>query len=380
MNTANNQLPFAARLPSPNGRDAPSVPGVLTACIQVLILLAAVFWGLNFAGQPLMASNSPNLQFNWGGTNLVARGGWGRMIRLTNDQWLCVNTRFERNGSSLQIHRCRNFPGDWDLRAEIFEPGRLLDNGELIRLPGGDLLLTGRSLVEGESYRLPVYRSLDEGQSWTAIGVIDANEGPAGSLKHRGLWEPHFFRLSDGRLAVAYANEKHEAEQPSFSQVCSERVSPDQGRSWGNEITLAAEPGGGKLRPGMPVVTRLINGKYLAVYEIVGVGDADVFSKLSTDGEHWPPGLGNHLEGHHAGPWVVSLASGELLLTSCANRVSCSRDFGATWNWVEPPPWNVGQGKVFTWPAIYETGPNQIATMIAWHGVRIRLGSWIANR
>jgi len=363
------------------GRSSPTGPRFIqglrrSVSVCVAELAAACFLALNTAGQTPAAPHSTGFQFHWGETNLVARGGWGRLIRLTNDEWLSVNTRFARGESALQIRHCRNFSGTWDLRAEIGEPGRYLDNGELVRLNNGNILLTGRSLIHEQSYRLPVYRSMDGGQSWVAFGNTDTNEGPPGSLKQRGLWEPHFFPLADGRLAVAYASEKHAGEQPSFSQVCSERISPDEGKNWGDEIILAAEPGGGTLRPGMPVVARMTNGKYLAVYEIVGKGDADVYSKVSADGEHWPPGLGIRIEGHHAGPWVLSLADGELLVTSCANRVSFSRDFGATWNWAEPPPWDVGPGKIFTWPAIYETGTNQIAALISWHGVRIRQGSW----
>ncbi len=318
-------------------------------------------------------------EFKWAGTNLVARGGWGRMIQLADASWLCVNTRFSRGESSLEIRVTTNSFQSWAKISDVIEPSRLLDNGELIQLPHGEILLTGRSLIEGQSYRLPVYRSRDGGQSWHIFSTIDSNEGPAGMLKQRGLWEPHFFFLSDGRLAVAYANEKHAAAKPSFSQICSERVSNDSGKTWGDEIMLAAQTGGGKLRPGMPVVTRMADGKFIAVYEVVGVGDADVFCKISDDGAHWPPGLGKRIAGHHAGPWVVSLANGELLLTSCANRISSSRDFGATWNFIEPSPWNVGDGKVFTWPAIYETATNQVAVMISHHGVQMRMGVWPPN-
>jgi hypothetical protein len=67
-----------------------------------------------------------------------------------------------------------------------------MDNGELIQLPGREILLTGRSLIKGQSYRLPVCRSSDGGRSWTAFSNIDSNEGYPGSLKQRGLWEPHF--------------------------------------------------------------------------------------------------------------------------------------------------------------------------------------------
>jgi len=349
--------------------------------VRILIL---TFVALSFSlpgadPQSAPEKSSTVNQFKWSGTNFVARGGWGRMIHLSDTHWLCVNTRFGPGESSLEIRVTTNSFHSWTKLSEVAEPGRFMDNGELIQLPGGELLLTGRSLIEGQSYRLPVYRSVDGGKRWTAFSDIDSNEGSPGSLKQRGLWEPHFFLLNDGRLAVAYANEKHASDQPAFSQVCSERISMDGGKTWGDEITLAAEPRGGGLRPGMPVVSRLSNGKFIVVYEVVGVGDADVFCKVSEDGEHWPAGLGNRIAGHHAGPWVTSLASGELLLTSCANRLSWSRDFGRTWNFVEPPAWNVGAGKVFTWPAIYEIATNQIAVMISRRGVQLKFGSKIAN-
>jgi hypothetical protein len=319
-------------------------------------------------------STNSFIHFKWGETNFVARGGWGRMIHLAHSQWLCVSTRFARDHSTLQLRVSTNQFASWTLLSEVAEPGRFLDNGELIQLAGGEILLTGRSLIPAQSYHLPVYRSVDGGKSWTAFGNIDANEGPPGTLKQRGLWEPHFFFLGDDRLAVAYANEKHAADKPAFSQVCSEKISADGGKTWGAEIILASQTGGGSLRPGMPVVTSMANGKFIAVYEVVGVGDADVFCKISDDGEHWPAGLGNPVEGQHAGPWVTSLSNGELLLTSCANIFSSSRDFGATWQPVGPPPWNVGAGKVFTWPAIYETGTNQIAVIISHGGVWLRTG------
>jgi hypothetical protein len=169
----------------------------------VQMFLAFSVLALRTDGQNLPEKKSSDIQFQWAATNFVACGGWGRMIRLTNTDWLCVNTRFAQSQSTLQIHSCTYLPGSWNLVSEVEEPGRFMDNGELIQLPGGEILLTGRSLIEGQSYRLPVYRSLDDGKSWTVFGNIDSNEGSPGTLKQRGLWEPHFFRLNDGRLAVA---------------------------------------------------------------------------------------------------------------------------------------------------------------------------------
>ena len=297
------------------------------------------------------------------------------MIKLTNGDWLCVTTRFAQTNSALQLQVSTNNARTWTRLGEVADGNRFLDNGELIQLPDGAVLLAGRSLIEAESYRLPVYRSTDAGRSWTHWSNIDANEGPPGTLKARGLWEPHFYFLADGRLAGAYANEKHASAKPAFSQVCSLKISPDLGRSWGEEITLAAERGGGKLRPGMPVVERMANGRFLAVYEVVEIGDADVFYKISEDGEHWPEGLGTPIAGHHAGPWVTALKDGRLLLTSCANGLSCSGDFGRTWQPLNLPAWDFGPGKVFTWPAIYEIQPGEVAVMVSRGGVHLRFGT-----
>lgn len=342
--------------------------------------LGAAAWFLSLQcglGETAAAENATPLGWtvSWGETNFVAHGVWGRMILLTNTHWLCVSTRFSRTNSVLQLQTSTNTARSWTWISEVAKGTRLLDNGELMQLADGTVLLTCRSLIEGQSYHLPVYRSTDAGQSWSAWSMIDANEGAPGTLKKRGLWEPHFYSLTDGRLAVAYANEKHASAKPAFSQVCSVKISSDSGRTWGDEITLAAEPGGGELRPGMPVVVRMRDGRYLAVYEIVGVGDADVFYKVSDDGVHWPTGLGTRIEGHHAGPWVTSLSSGRLLLTSCANTLSCSDDFGRTWHPADPPAWDFGPGKRFTWPAVYQTGSREIAAMISLGGVKMRFGT-----
>lgn len=344
----------------------------LTPILARTLRLAGCAALVGWVWQPLEAA--PELA--WAEPVTVASGGWGRMIHLGKSDWLAVSTRFGKPNSNLQLFLSKDAARTWQPLGEVTEAGRLLDNGELIRLRDGVLLLTGRSLITDESYQLPVYRSSDGGRSWTRLSTIDANEGTPGSLRGRGLWEPHFYRLGDGRVAVAYANEKHAGEQPAYSQVCSVRISADGGMSWGQEIILAREPGGGALRPGMPVMARMADGRFMAVYEVVGVGDADVFFKISADGVKWPPGLGTRIPGHHAGPWVTSLRDGSLLLTSCSNTLSRSDDCGRTWQAVEPPAWQVGPGKNFTWPAIYQTTDDEIAVMISRRGVRMRFGKF----
>ena len=302
----------------------------------------------------------------------AADGAWGRMIRLVNGQWLSVATGFQtRETHALRMKISADNARTWKPLSAVIEPGRKMDNGELIQLPNRSVLLTGRSLIDGESYHLPVYQSVDDGAHWTLLSMIDENDHVVHDNKPpQGLWEPHFFLLGDGRLAVAYANEKHSVETPSFSQVCSERVSDDNGATWGPEKMVVEEPGGGHLRPGMPVVTRMKNGHFIEVSEIVGLGNADVFYKTSPDGVNWSAGLGDPIPMQHAGPWVTSLLDGRLMATSCSNEISYSDDFGKTWRHDPAPPWNIGFA--FSFPAIYQTGSHEIAVMNTYHGVNIR--------
>ena len=222
----------------------------------------------------------PSGPFVWGETTPMANAGWGRMARLGEGRWLGVNTLYPPPNSILQIEISGDGAHTWTPLSTVAEPGRNLDNGEVIALPNGDLLLTGRSVVETKtpggtlSFHLPVYKSRNGGKTWTFLSQIDTSE-PAPYQPGQpslGLWEPHFFFVADGRLACAYANEKRAADPTAYSQIVSEKVSPDNGATWGSEIVLAAQSGGGRQRPGMPVLTRMKNGQYLAVYEIVGIG------------------------------------------------------------------------------------------------------------
>ncbi len=297
------------------------------------------------------------------------------MAKLGADEWLCVSTLFPAGQpSQLGLYRSTDRCASWSAVGVVSAPGRKLDNGNLARLPDGTLLLTGRSLIDEQSYRLPVYRSADRGLTWELTGNIDANEGAPGSLKNRGLWEPHLYLLSNGAVAVAYANEKH----AGFSQIISVRVSPDAGTTWGPEIRAVAQPGGGSLRPGMPVVTTLPGGGYFMIYEVVGSGNADVYAKSSADGTNWPAGLGTRIPGHHAGPFVVAMPDGRLWVTSCQNVLSYSEDRGQSWQRADPPPWLPGFR--FTWPALYALDSNHMACLAVTGGLRLRAAILPAQR
>ena len=279
----------------------------------VLILVLSVLW--HCPG----AQANPSGPVTWGQTVNVVGGGWGRMIPLTNGQWLCVSTIFPSGTNSyLAFYRSTDQCRTWSRISQVNESARTLDNGELVVLSNGVVLVTMRSLVGGVSYRLPVYQSTNNGVSWSYLSNIDTSEG----LGTRGLWEPDFWLLADGRLTVTYSNEKHDG----YSQLISERTSLDGGATWGSETYAVAQSGGGSLRPGMSQMTRMANGNYILVYEVVGLGNADVYSKISADGVQlacvaWASACPASI----AVRFITSLPDGRLLITSCENQVFCER-------------------------------------------------------
>ena len=346
---------------------------------------AALYFGfvvlLNLALVPIaQGAAAPPPPFIWGETASVADAGWGRMIPLGGGDWLCVDNLYPKPNAIWQLEISHDNARTWTPVTTVAEPGRNLDNGEIVQLSNQTLLLTGRSIVTSQtpsfqqSYHLPVYQSTDKGKTWTFLSQIATSEPAPSPAKQpsQGLWEPHFFFTAEGALACAYADETRSLGHPAYSQIVSEKVSRDGGRTWGPGIVMAAQIGGGDQRPGMPVVTRMKNGQFAAVYEVVGIGDANVYFKTSRDGVTWPPGIGTPVPCQHAGPWITTLSSGRLVVSSCENQISYSDDYGATWLLATPPPNTFGH--VFSWPALYQTGPNEIALMTSYQGVQIRRG------
>jgi len=342
--------------------------------MQPTLSLSAAALALLFAAAaPAMAT-----EVTWTGTATVdaAKAGWGRLARLPDGRWLAVTTRYPGGDTTtLQLSVSSDNARTWAPLSRVAEPKRKLDNGELFVLPDGRVLLAMRSLIDGVSYRLNVYASDDQGANWRFLSTITRNENPAGR-KDRGVWEPVFTRLDDGTLSVVYADETRADDTPSFNQVVSQQLSSDGGRTWSPAMTIASQPGGGKLRPGMPVMARRPDGGFLMVLETCGDDpQCPVSYKTSSDGRTWPEGLGTPMADQRCGPHVMTTRSGTMFVTSCFNEVSASEDGGNTWTTVKPPAWPLGFRH--SWPAVVEFGPNEIGVVNVVDGsVQIRFGAY----
>ncbi|ERJ05601.1 Putative bifunctional protein Secreted sugar binding protein-sugar hydrolase [Halorhabdus tiamatea SARL4B] len=179
-----------------------------------------------------------------------------------------------------EIHDTEN---DWGLR---YQP-------TLFELPvdvgpwsAGTILAAGNSIPDDLSRtKIDVYASEDRGQTWEYVSTVAEGGQAVPQAGSTPVWEPDFALDPDGNLVVYFADERHRDE--GYNQLIGHRVSEDGGQTWGEEVFDAAIPNG-EDRPGMPVVTRLPDGRYVMVFEVVGpTHEGGIFVMASPDGRSW---------------------------------------------------------------------------------------------
>ncbi|MGW7753587.1 exo-alpha-sialidase [Streptomyces violaceusniger] len=160
-------------------------------------------------------------------------------------------------------------------------------------MPAGTLLWAASfGQNEPESSRhmsIRVFKSTDVGRTWSYLSTV------ATATDANGLWEPEFSIDADGNLVCHYSDET----DPNHSQKLVAVRSRD-GVSWdGLHDTVASDPTSD--RPGMAVVRKLPDGKYVMTYEICSKDpkfSCVVHVRTSSDGWDWgdPADLGTRPE------------------------------------------------------------------------------------
>lgn len=319
-----------------------------------------------------------------------------RMTELSDGSWIIVYTIYDNNGynhdanggTRLQVATSTDDGRTWTTRAMISDAGRDLDNGQIVQRSNGTLVLAARSVIWGQSYRLPVYQSTNGGTSWSSIGTIDSNEGGSpGSLSSpdRGVYEPYMQVLSNGDIAAMYANEKYALASPAYAQVISMKVSSNGGNSWGTETFPVKDLGNSASRPGMPVFDQMDNGSWVLVYELCGTDACNAYVKTASSLTSFATGMGSRIPFQTGAPYVLSLADGRLAVTSNTHEISISRDYGASFFLNDTNPWGPLSTDDNLWPAIVQTASGEIAVVTsagrtpvfnAGHNIQIKFGTF----
>lgn len=148
-------------------------------------------------------------------------------------------------------------------------------------MPKGTLIIGVDSINEAwTEIHIVLFRSFDQGDTWECFASI-ADGGSALGAKG-GVWEPYFVCTDDGELVCYYSDE--------VNSPCSQMLvykSTKDGKNWSNIVKTVELTSNTGLRPGMPVVTRLCDGRYMMVYEIVSLPGNPVYCKYSDDALNW---------------------------------------------------------------------------------------------
>ncbi|RZS40726.1 hypothetical protein EV193_10338 [Herbihabitans rhizosphaerae] len=136
----------------------------------------------------------------------------------------------------------------------------------------------GHSAGQTRRVGIKVWSSRDAGRTWKYLAE------PVRSHNHDGMYEPEFILDANGTLVMHFADE---TEAPKFAQVLN-RVTSTDGVNWSTkQRTMAIPPD--PVRPGMPIVRRLPDGRYYFAYEICNYRDryCDPYFKISPDGANY---------------------------------------------------------------------------------------------
>jgi len=153
-------------------------------------------------------------------------------------------------------------------------------------IAAGTVLLSASTLCQqpppgrgNERMFLRLFTSGDFGRSWNYVSTYAEAPGA------EPVWEPQLLILDDGTFVEFYSDEMHKRE--GYNQLLGHKVSKDGGKTWGPLVFDAANPGGVE-RPGMVIIDRLPDGRYVYNYEDVeGPVHMQVHLKFSKDGLHW---------------------------------------------------------------------------------------------
>ncbi|MDX2546818.1 RICIN domain-containing protein [Streptomyces sp. WI04-05B] len=147
--------------------------------------------------------------------------------------------------------------------------------------PAGTILAAGDSVPSDRSAtKIDLYASTDRGQTWSFVTNIATGGAAHDTNGNTPVWEP-FFLVSGNKLIVYYSDQR----DPAHGQKIVHQVSTDA-RTWGPVVDDVATPTFSD-RPGMPTVAKLPNGKYVLSYEYGGApeGNFSVYYKTSSDPE-----------------------------------------------------------------------------------------------
>lgn len=253
-----------------------------------------VMLALALTSFPLSPAHAASSGMAWASQKIAvytppSGGVWyPRLLKLTPSEWLVsFDTNAGGGNTRIVVSRTQDGGYTWSNPATaVSRSAGNVGNGQMMRLPSGEIWLAYRHVVQnGSTYdiQLNVRRSVDGGYTWSDLpgGLI----GSSTASSFKGLWEPHL-EMINGTIAVLYADDNPATVGTTGRQNLYMKTW--NGSGWGSRITVSDGVAAGS-RDGMPVITRMQDGRYMTVFEASDVaGHPFVIKyKISPDGLNW---------------------------------------------------------------------------------------------
>ena len=213
-------------------------------------------------------------------------------------------------------------------------------------MPAGTLIYASDAVDYSWYSDVGIWKSTDCGKTWTQISIV----AKGGGLEW-GVWEPVIF-YDNGYLYCFYSDDTGDGVYTPDQKIVYQRSK--DGINWESPVNVCSfsDP---LARPGMPVITKMGNGEYFLVYELVYPGrESVIYYKTTKNITSWnPSSLGTQIktkEGYYlaAAPSCVWTPAGgdngTLFATGMYqlgrvpyNCIFVSLDYGKTWSVYKNP-------------------------------------------
>ncbi len=198
----------------------------------------------------------------------------------------------------------------------------------------GDVLCVGTT-VSKNYCAIVIYCSKDNLRSWEYISTV-AEGGKCRMETASAIWEG--FLVYENKALYCFFSDERGMTEGGQKLVFSKTT---DGIMWQTEVDVCNfEKENGRFRPGMPVVTRLSDGRYFMVYEGVNMieGNHPTYYKITDDIENWRGGeredgvMPYPFDG--GSPYCITLADGTLVVGAHGtDKVAVNTDSLKTESW-----------------------------------------------
>ncbi len=193
-------------------------------------------------------------------------------------------------------------------------------------MPAGTLLCAGSSIPSSlATTELQLHKSTDSGRTWTYVSTICQGGYADPNGKNDPVWEP-FLLVANNKLICYYSDER----DPEHNQKIVHQTTTN-GVNWSalvEDVALEST-----LRPGMPVVAKMANGKYIMTYEVMGEEGLPCKFKVSSNPESWDPSSSGTKFGSGGSPYVVVMPNGRVVAGTYGTSNVYVNNSNATGTW-----------------------------------------------